>query len=417
MQPAPQGYRAVTLAEDRRAEVLDVDSWAFAGDVPDEDALGGPAIRFPWDRAVGIEDADGSLIAFHSSYPFSMPVPGGSVPTAGLTWVGVHPAHRRKGLLGSMIRSHFERARERGEATSALFAAEPAIYGRFGYGRAALDLRMTIPRGAALRPVAGSAELTVRMERIDVALHTPVVDAVHLAAGAGRPGWIARGAAAVTARHLVAPDSGRRGGETLKILIVDDGETPVGYALFSRKGEWTNTGPHGLVHVREAVAATPAAAHRLWTTLLDLDLMATVDTWLHPVDDALLQLLVDNRVAEPRISDNLWVRILDLPVALAARRYPSPVDVVLEVTDALIPSNAGQWRLTGGPDGAAVDAAPHAEPDLSLDIRELGAAYLGGVSLAALATAGLVVPSRPGTLGPVAAAFSWPLAPVCTWIF
>src|SRR5450756_1410299 len=92
MQPAPQGYRAVTLAEERRAEVLDIDSWAFAGDVPDEDTLGAPAIRFPWDRAVGIEDADGSLVAFHSSYPFTMPVPGGSVPTAGLTWVGVHPA-------------------------------------------------------------------------------------------------------------------------------------------------------------------------------------------------------------------------------------------------------------------------------------------------------------------------------------
>jgi len=417
MQPAPQGYRAVTLAEERRAEVLDIDSWAFAGDPPADESSAKAALRFPWDRAVGIEADDGSLVAFHSSYPFTMPVPGGSVPTAGLTCVGVHPAHRRHGLLSSMIRSHFERASERGEATSALFAAEQAIYGRFGYGRAAFDLRMTIPRGAALRPVVGSAELTVRMERIDVARHAPVVDAVHLAAGAGRPGWIARGAAAITARHLVPPDSGQRDGETLKILLVDDGPTPVGYALFSRKGEWTAQGPRGIVHVREAVAVSPAAAHRLWSTLIDLDLMATVETWLQPVDDALLQLLVDSRAADPRIVDNLWVRILDLPVALAARRYPSPVDVVLEVTDSLVPTNAGRWRLTGGPDGAAVDAAPHAEPDLSLDVRELGAAYLGGVSLAALATAGLVVPSRPGTLGPVAAAFSWPLAPVCTWIF
>jgi len=416
MHPAPKGYRAVELTEARSAEVLDVASWAFASDDPAEEAAQALA-ALPWDRAAGIEGPDGTLVAFHASFPFSLPVPGGSVPTAGLTFVGVHPAHRRKGLLSSMIRSHFERARERGEATSALFAAEQAIYGRFGYGRAAFDLRMTIPRGAALRPVAGSAELTVRMERIDVAKHAPVVDAVHLAAGAGRPGWIARDSAPVLRRHLAAPASERKGSEELKILLVDDGPTPVAYALFSRKGEWTAQGPRGIVHVREAVAVSPAAAHRLWSTLIDLDLMATVETWLQPVDDALLQLLVDSRAADPRIVDNLWVRILDLPVALAARRYPSPVDVVLEVTDALIPSNAGRWRLTGGPDGAAVDAAPHAEPDLSLDIRELGAAYLGGVSLAALATAGLVVPSRPGTLGPVAAAFSWPLAPVCTWIF
>jgi predicted acetyltransferase len=203
----------------------------------------------------------------------------------------------------------------------------------------------------------------------------------------------------------------------LKILLVEDGATPVAYALFSRKPEWGNTGPRGLVHVRESLAASPAAAHRLWSTLLDLDLMATVEAWLLPIDDALLHLLVDSRAADPRIVDNLWVRILDLPAALSTRRYPSPVDVVLEVTDAFVPQNAGRWHLVGGPDGASVEAAPQAEPDLSLDIRELGAAYLGGVSLAGLATAGLVVPSRPGTLGPVAAAFSWPLAPVCTWIF
>jgi len=416
MQPAPEGYRAVQLDETRSAEVLDVDSWAFASDDPAEEAAQALA-ALPWDRAAGIEGPDGTLVAFHASFPFSLPVPGGSVPTAGLTSVGVHPAHRRKGLLSEMVRDHLKRSRERGEVASALFAAEQAIYGRFGYGRAAFDLRMTIPRGAALRPVAGASGLTVRMERIDVARHGDLVETVHLAAGVGRPGWVARSSTALQEHHLRLAESRRQGSERLKILIVDDGATPVAYALFSRKGEWTAQGPRGIVHVREAVAVSPAAAHRLWSTLIDLDLMATVETWLQPVDDALLQLLVDSRAADPRIVDNLWVRILDLPVALAARRYPSPVDVVLEVTDALLPENAGRWRLTGGPDGAAVEAAPHAEPDLSLDIRELGAAYLGGVSLAALATAGLVVPSRPGTLGPVAAAFSWPLAPVCTWIF
>jgi predicted acetyltransferase len=416
MQPAPKGYRAVELPEARSAEVLELDAWAFANDTPPEENA--PAVaRLVWDRAVGIEAGDRSLVAFHASYPFTMPVPGGSVPTAGLTWVGVHPAHRRKDLLSSMIRSHFERARERGEVASALFAAEQAIYGRFGDGRAAFDLRMTVPRGAALRPVAGSADLAIRMERIDVARHGALIEAVHLAAGAGRPGWIARNSDPLTTRHLAPPISTRHGAEELKILVVEDGSAPVAYALFARKGDWTAQGPRGVVQVREAVATSPAAAHRLWSTLIDLDLMATVETWLHPVDDALLQLLVDSRAADPRIVDNLWVRILDLPAALAARRYPSPVDVVLDVMDSLVPENAGRWRLVGGPAGAAVDAAPGAEPDLSLDIRELGAAYLGGVSLAALASAGLVTQNRPGTLGPVAAAFSWPLAPVCTWIF
>jgi len=416
MHPAPKGYRAVELTEARSAEVLDVDSWAFASDDPAEEAAQALA-ALPWDRAAGIEGPDGTLVAFHASFPFSLPVPGGSAPAAALTSVGVHPAHRRKGLLTEMVRDHLKRSRERGEVASALFAAEQAIYGRFGYGRAAFDLRMTIPRGAALRPVAGASGLTVRMERIDVARHGDLVETVHLAAGAGRPGWVARSSIALQEYHLRPAESRRQGSERLKILVVEDGPTPVGYALFARKGEWTAQGPRGVVRVREAVTTSPAAAHRLWSTLIDLDLMATIETWLQPVDDPLLQLLVDSRAAAPRIVDNLWVRILDLPAALMGRRYPSPVDVVLEVTDALIPENAGRWRLVGGPDGATVDAAPNAEPDLSLDIRELGAAYLGGISLSALGTAGLVTEHRAGALLAAAAAFSWPLAPVCSWIF
>lgn len=416
MHPAPKGYRAVELTEARSAEVLDVDSWAFASDDPAEEAAQALA-ALPWDRAAGIEGPDGTLVAFHASFPFSLPVPGGSAPAAALTSVGVHPAHRRKGLLTEMVRDHLKRSRERGEVASALFAAEQAIYGRFGYGRAAFDLRMTIPRGAALRPVAGASGLTVRMERIDVARHGDLVETVHLAAGAGRPGWVARSSIALQEYHLRPAESRRQGSERLKILVVEDGPTPVGYALFARKGEWTAQGPRGVVRVREAVTTSPAAAHRLWSTLIDLDLMATIETWLQPVDDPLLQLLVDSRAAAPRIVDNLWVRILDLPAALMGRRYPSPVDVVLEVTDALIPENAGRWRLVGGPDGATVDAAPNAEPDLSLDIRELGAAYLGGISLSALGTAGLVTEHRAGALLAAASAFSWPLAPVCSWIF
>ncbi|MGZ4612344.1 MAG: sterol carrier protein domain-containing protein, partial [Kineosporiaceae bacterium] len=74
------------------------------------------------------------------------------------------------------------------------------------------------------------------------------------------------------------------------------------------------------------------------------------------------------------------------------------------------------WRLEGGPDGAACEPTD-AEPDLVLDVRDLTSAYLGGDTLTALAAAGLVREERPGTLQPAAAAFSWPVAPYCGWLF
>ena len=87
------------------------------------------------------------------------------------------------------------------------------------------------------------------------------------------------------------------------------------------------------------------------------------------------------------------MRILDVPAALAARRYAAPVDVVIDVDDPRIPANTGRWRLVGSPD-AATCTPTDAPADLALDVQALGAAYLGGTSLAALAAAGEVTELR-----------------------
>ena len=120
-------------------------------------------------------------------------------------------------------------------------------------------------------------------------------------------------------------------------------------------------------------------------------------------------------VNEPRrlgmtMSDGLWVRVLDLPAALSARRYASPVDVVLEVTDALVPENAGRWRLQGSTTSASVTATTD-PADLALDVRDLGTVYLGGAPLTALAATGAVRELRDGALAEATSAFGWPQSP------
>ena len=61
---------------------------------------------------------------------------------------------------------------------------------------------------------------------------------------------------------------------------------------------------------------------------------------------------------------------------------------MLEVADPLGYA-AGRFRLEGDVDGAEVTSTD-ADPDLTLDAAALGAAYLGGTKIAALADAGLV---------------------------
>lgn len=414
MTSLPDGYRLVDLPENRRADVLVLDGWAFATSMTDEQLLG---LESPltWDRTRGVEAEDGELVAMHASYPFStFPVPGARTPVSGLTWVGVHPGHRRRGLLRAMIDDHFTRSLARGEAVSALFAAEPGIYGRFGYGLAAQDLRLKIPRGAALRDVPGWQDVRIRVERLDPARHDDVVHRLHGAVD--RPGWATRDTAELRRTRLSDPEPFRGGAESLRIAVAERDGAPVGYAMFRRKEAWEVPGPRGTVSVREVVAPDAAVARALWGVLVDLDLMATAEAWLLAPDDAITHLLVDLRAAEPRIVDNVWVRLLDVRTALATRRYAAPVDVVLEVTDAVLPANAGRWRLRGGPDGASVEPTQDAA-DLALDVRELGAAYLGGTGLAALAGAGLVAEHRPGALAATSTAFGWHVAPVCSWVF
>lgn len=433
MTPAPHGYRTVQIAEPRREEVLAVDRIAFAMTAdPEVDEL--VPLTLDWDRTMAVEAADGVhaglLAGVHASYPFTLPVPGGATACSGLTWVGVRPDHRRRGILSSMIATHFDRSIARGEPVSALFAAEAGIYGRFGYGEAADNVRLTIPRGATLRDVPGTAALDLRLEAADADRHSDLIHTLHAAGGAGRPGWIERTTTLLRVRHLADPRPWREGAEPLQIAVVRDGGaggaagTVRGYALFRRKSDWSSTGPTGTVRVAELVSIDPAATHRLWSFLLDLDLMSTVETPMLAADDALLSLLVDPRGAAARVSDNVWIRLLDVPAALAARRYAAAADVVLEVTDALVPSNTGRWRVRTGPtvpDGAfgypATVTATQDAPDLTLDVRELGAAYLGGRSLTALASAGLVVEHRTGALLRASNAFGWPVAPLCSWIF
>lgn len=125
----------------------------------------------------------------------------------------------------------------------------------------------------------------------------------------------------------------------------------------------------------------------------------------------MLHLVSDERRAQVRRRDALHVRLVDLPAALRARTYGAAVDVVLEVEDAFCPWNAGRWRLAVGADGAAACTRTEDPADLELSVRELGSAYLGGVSLASLAAAGRVREVRAGALAAASRAFAGDVAP------
>ncbi|WP_329120562.1 GNAT family N-acetyltransferase [Streptomyces sp. NBC_01353] len=381
---------------------------AFGGvaEAPEERQLWRDLTEF--DRSLGVWDGE-SCVGTAGAFTFRMSVPGGAlVPTAGVTMVSVAATHRRRGILSSMMRRQLDDVRAWGEPLAVLTASEPEIYGRFGYGIATYQTRATIDTTRVRLTVPeGTDEVVLR--QADPAKAAAACEAVYARLVPRRPGMLAR-RPEWERLPLLDPESERGGASPKQCVLAErDGEV-VGYALYAIKPEWSQSGPDGSVLLKDLGALDPAAEAALWRFLCSIDLTSSVTVHGRPVDDAWLHLVSDIRRCAPAQRDSLHLRLVDVGAALAARTYQVAVDVVFEVADAFCPWNEGRWRLTGGPEGA-VCVRTEDPADLALSVRELGAAYLGGVSLTSLAAAGRVRELRDGTLVEASVAFGSPVAP------
>lgn len=385
-----------------------------------------------WGRSRGVETAgpaplgtpDGAprpLVGIYSAYDMAVTVPGpGSgltrVPMSGLTWVGVHPDHRRRGILRQMMTDHLHRLHDTGDAAVAgLHAAEVAIYGRFGYGTASLDVMLTLSRGTELGVSpdldAAAAQVSTHFVAADSAEAADALHRAHLRSAEHTLGAVTRGDDVARSWFRDHP-SARQDKEPLQVMFAQRGGELTGYAVFRRTAKWENNQPEGEVSVRELGASDPASLLALTRRLVDLDLTSTVKLWSRSTDDPILWWAGGPRTARLKAADALWIRLVDVEAALTARGYGAPVDVVLEVVDELCPWNARHWRLTAGADGTGRCLPSEDEPDLRLPVQALGAAYLGGRSIAAQAGAGVVGELRPGAVHELSRAMRAGVEPV-----
>lgn len=362
------------------------------------------------ERSLGVWDG-GTCVGSAGAFTFRLSVPGGGlVPAAGVTMVGVSPTHRRRGVLTSLMRRQLDDVRAGGEPLAVLTASDPAIYGRFGYGAAthslSLDIdtarvRLAVPPGtdAVTLRLADPEQVLADCERVYARLL-----AVRPGMPARQPGW--------ERLPLLDPPGARGGGSPLKCVVAErDGGGVVGYARYRVTPDWELSGSEGKVEVSDLDALDPAAYAALWRYLFGIDLTWSVRAHKRPVDDPVLHLVSDVRRSRPRLRDQLHVRVVDLPAALEARAYGTALDVVLEVEDVFCPWNEGRWRLVAEAGGLVSCKRTEEPADLELSVRELGSAYLGGVTLLSLAGAGRVRELRPGALAEASRAFAGDVAP------
>lgn len=361
-----------------------------------------------YDRSLGVWDGE-ECVGTAGAFSFRVTVPGGaSVPAAGVTMVSVAATHRRRGVLTAMMRRQLDDLRAGNEPLAVLTASEPAIYGRFGYGIGTLQINAEIDTGRVRLSVPPGTD-DVRLRYAAPGDVLDVCEAVYARRVPERPGMLAR-QPGWERLQVLDPEGERDGASPLQCVVAERDGSAVGYTRFRVKPGWGPAGHDGVVQLEDLEGTDAPARAALWRFLSDVDLTTTLRTRGRPVDEDWQHLVSDIRRCQVRLKDALHVRLVDVGAALEARTYQAPVDVVLEVEDAFCLWNEGRWRLTGDAKGASCVRTGDS-PDLALSVRELGAAYLGGVPLASLAAAGRVRELRQGALAEASMAFTSVVAP------
>lgn len=326
--------------------------------------------------------ADGEIVGVSRNYTFELTVPGGTIlPAAAVSWVGVLPTHRRRGVLTQLMRALHDDARAHDEPLAMLTASESAIYGRFGYGPATWRVGLYAERARVqFRDLAPSG--TMRLVTRDQA--EKLLPALYEAVRPTRAGLVSR------------PDFwwegvfwGNWGRKELAFFIAvhtnaagdDDG-----YVAYKVEQDWTGGLTDGTLTVVEILAPDPATHADLWRYVFGVDLVRTVAAMNTAPDDPLRHIVTDGRrVRVEFVNDAMWIAPLEPATLLAARTYATTDQLVIEVHAP--EGERTRLALDGGPDGAQCHPSTD-EPDIVCPAATLGACLLGGTRWSELAAAG-----------------------------
>jgi predicted acetyltransferase len=395
------------LDKERQVEYLGVISAGFGMFSRPADAA---ALDMLYDDGRRLCALDGDrIVGGAAAFTFEMTLPGGAlVPTAGVTGVAVSATRRRRGILRQLMAEQLDDVERRGEPLAVLTASESGIYRRFGYGVATFSHGCELDADRVTFRDAGDDRLDLELLKGPDAID--VVAPIYESWRASRPGAFAYGPVWWQAT-LGEFESWIGGGKRFVVVCRPDEGHTGGFAVY----KFERREPDLHLDVAMVVAEDPDVEARLWRYLVEVDLVTSVRVELVAPDCPVRWRLADPRLLRTtEVRDWLHLRILDVPAALSARRYRADGELVLDLRDPFRPGpgTEGRFRLSVT-DGVGRVTTTTDEPDLTLDIAELGSLYLGGVSATELVRGGLVHARDDGARAAADALLGWPVAPFC----
>lgn len=363
---------------------------------------------------------EGRCVATYRSFPQELTAVGGApLPAGAISNVTVSATHRRRGLLSRMINDDLAEAKERGDVVSTLIAAEYPIYGRYGFGPAAwiTDWSIDVPRAGLDPRASGQPDDGGRVDLADAGDVTKLGPELHDRLRSQRHGVISRNERWWQVLTGTATSHGAPWTEPFHAVYRSASGEVEGLLTYKADEVWGDAKqPLNTATVLDAIAVTTAAERALWRYVCSIDWITTVRTGYRAPDDLLPLFLPDPRAA--RIvtqADFLWVRILDTVRALESRTYATSGTLVLDIHDRSSFAS-GRYRLDATPTGTTCVPTTRSA-DLALDVRELGALYLGDESAVRLAALGTVTEETPGAASRTDTLFRTSRRPWCPDVF
>jgi predicted acetyltransferase len=350
-------------------------SLAFGGSVEDWKEYYDPGQNPRMDSgAVYVIEEDGEARASATVLPLEAFVDGEAVPMGGVAAVFAHPAYRRRGHAGKLMRTLLASSRERGVHLSMLWPFNHSFYRSHGYELA----------GESIRYKLNPRELDTSDEQRNVRAFR----------GEDIPGMISVFEERA-ARHQLCVKRDAKVWEKIPErkewnLAVHERDGKIeGYILF-RMG---SADEKRSVKVLNLVFATKEAREGLFSFLAAYDPMDYLVTLDAPSGEPLHPYLVSSHV-EMKIETEFMLRLVDVEGALGHLRREAEFPLVLEVSDDGIPENNGEYTVGSG----KVFRGNGAKHRVRLDVRRLAQLYAGYLPARKLAEHGMIEPDSEAAL-------------------
>lgn len=294
----------------------------------DQERDGWPLLRA---ERIGAYDG-GTLVGQLGTLPMRLAVPGALLDCSAVTFVGVLPTHRRRGILTSMMDRMDADAIAAGRPVAALWASEGVIYGRYGFGLAtrAIGLEVDSSRPLDLRTVPDDRPLRL----VDTASAPDLLGPIHDRSLAVRPGGLVRDADWWTRGSCGRPTGTPRGTPRRA-----SSTTPPLRGLPGPRGRSGSSTRRRHSAGRGGALAVPGP----------IDLSSRVVAPNRPVDDLLPHMAADSeQVTVTHGFGALWLRLIDVPPPCAPA--PGP------------PTTPSSWRSATHASRATTDAGALVPP-------------------------------------------------------